>query len=200
MAPNPADDSNALLLQLAIPGSGAVTSTDDLPSAKFSPPPGIYRVNVLFSISLTLAILSSFLAVLGQQWLVYYRKHSGGGPVHQRREQLRRYLGARRWKLEVILDGVLPGLLQLGLVIFCISFILYLGTLNRSMCYITSVPIAFALAMVFLMAISAVWDRWSPFTSPLSQLLHQVMWTCVVSTALVAVFYSYSAAISFLRI
>ncbi|KIO27174.1 hypothetical protein M407DRAFT_73567, partial [Tulasnella calospora MUT 4182] len=103
MTPNPADDSNALLLQLVIPESGTIASASDLPSVKFSPSPGIYRVNILFSISLTFAILSSFLAVLGQQWLVHYQKRSGGGPVHQRREQLRRYLGAKRWKLEAIL-------------------------------------------------------------------------------------------------
>lgn len=200
MTPNPADDSNALLLQLVIPESGTIASASDLPSVKFSPSPGIYRVNILFSISLTFAILSSFLAVLGQQWLVHYQKRSGGGPVHQRREQLRRYLGAKRWKLEAILSGVLPGLLQMGLLIFCISFILYLDTLNRRMSYIVSVPIGLALAMVFLMAISAVWDRWSPFTGPLAQLLHQVLWSCVISVVLAGVFYSYSAVISFLSI
>ncbi|KAG9044822.1 hypothetical protein FS837_007481, partial [Tulasnella sp. UAMH 9824] len=200
MTPNPADDSNALLLQLVIPESGTITSAFDLPSVKFSPSPGIYRVNILFSISLTFAILSSFLAVLGQQWLVHYRKRSGGGPAHQRREQLRRYLGAKRWKLEAIVSGVLPGLLQMGLVIFCISFILYLETLNRPMSYIVSVPIGLALTMVFLMSISSVWDRWSPFTGPLSQLLHQVLWSCVISIVLAGVFYSYSAVISFLSI
>lgn len=200
MTPNPADDSNALLLQLVIPESGTITSAFDLPSVKFSPSPGIYRVNILFSISLTFAILSSFLAVLGQQWLVQYRKRSGGGPAHQRREQLRRYLGAKRWKLEAIVSGVLPGLLQMGLVIFCISFILYLDTLNRPMSYIVSVPIGLALAMVFLMSISSVWDRWSPFTGPLSQLLHQALWTCVISIVLAGVFYSYSSVILFLSV
>ncbi|KIO21808.1 hypothetical protein M407DRAFT_35317, partial [Tulasnella calospora MUT 4182] len=74
MSADPADDTNALLLQLVAGGNSTIRSVDDLPSATFTPSPGIFPVNVLFSLSLTLAIVSSFLAVLGQQWLVYYRK------------------------------------------------------------------------------------------------------------------------------
>ncbi|KIO17443.1 hypothetical protein M407DRAFT_36126, partial [Tulasnella calospora MUT 4182] len=74
MSADPADDTNALLLQLVTGGNSTIRSADDLPSATFVPSPGILPVNVLFSLSLTLAIISSFLTVLGQQWLVYYRK------------------------------------------------------------------------------------------------------------------------------
>ncbi|KIO21806.1 hypothetical protein M407DRAFT_79942, partial [Tulasnella calospora MUT 4182] len=68
MKADPADDTNALLLQLVIGGNSSIRSGDDLPSATFTPSPDIFPVNVLFSLSLTLAIISSFLAVLGQQW------------------------------------------------------------------------------------------------------------------------------------
>ncbi|KIO25997.1 hypothetical protein M407DRAFT_243880, partial [Tulasnella calospora MUT 4182] len=96
MTANPADDTNALLLQLVTGGNRNITSADDLPSASFSPASCIFPVNILFSLSLTLALLAAFLAVLGQQWLVYYQKRSGGGAEAQRWEQLRRYLGAKR--------------------------------------------------------------------------------------------------------
>ncbi|KAG8961042.1 hypothetical protein FRC05_006404 [Tulasnella sp. 425] len=112
MSADPADDTNALLLQFVTGGNGSIHSAEDLPSASFSPPSGIIPVNILFSLSLTLALLAAFLAVLGQQWLVYYRKRSGGGAEAQRWEQLRRYLGAKRWRLEAILDDILPSLLQ----------------------------------------------------------------------------------------
>ncbi|KIO24298.1 hypothetical protein M407DRAFT_26318 [Tulasnella calospora MUT 4182] len=111
-----------------------------------------FPVNILFSLSLTLALLASFLAVLGQQWLVCGRKRSSGGADAQRWEQLRRYLGAKRWRREAILDDILSSLLQLGLVIFCISFVLYLGTLSGPMCYTVAVPIGFALTCVLVMA------------------------------------------------
>ncbi|KAG8897171.1 hypothetical protein FRC00_004704 [Tulasnella sp. 408] len=103
---DPADDTNALLLQVALGVNGTITSAADLPSASFTPPSRIYLVNVFFSVSLMLALFSSLLAVLGQQWIVYYRKQGGGGPEDQRWERLRRYLGAKRWRLELILNDL----------------------------------------------------------------------------------------------
>ncbi|KAG8963401.1 hypothetical protein FRC05_004742 [Tulasnella sp. 425] len=153
MSADPADDTNALLLQLVTGGNSTIRSAEDLPSATFAPSPGIFPVNVLFSLSLTLALLSAFLAVLGQQWLVYYRKRSGGGAEHQRWEQLRRYLGAKRWRIEAILDDFLPGLLQLALLIFCIGFVAYLKTLSKTIYYVIMGPMMIAAAALLLMGI-----------------------------------------------
>ncbi|KAG9043723.1 hypothetical protein FS837_009203 [Tulasnella sp. UAMH 9824] len=90
MSADPADDTNAILLQLVIGGNSTIRSADHLPSATFTPGPGIVPINVLLSLSLTLAIIASFLAILGQQWLVYYRKRAGSGAEYQRWEQLQR--------------------------------------------------------------------------------------------------------------
>ncbi|KIO19985.1 hypothetical protein M407DRAFT_50292, partial [Tulasnella calospora MUT 4182] len=122
--------NNAILTQLVTGRNDTLPTTPTLPSAGFSPSRDIFTINALFSLSLAFAIISSFLAVLGRQWLVYYRKRSGGGPDRQRWEQLSRFLGAERWQLEPMLDDVLPSLLQLGLIIFCISLILYLRHLS----------------------------------------------------------------------
>ncbi|KAG8947795.1 hypothetical protein FRC04_010281 [Tulasnella sp. 424] len=171
MSADPADDTNALLLQLVKGGNATINSQADLPSATFSPPSAIYPVNVLFAVSLTCALMSSFLAVLGQQWLLYYRKRSGGGAEHQRNEQLRRQLGAQRWRLELVLDDILPSLLQVGLVIFCISFVLYLRTLSGSMSTVVAAVVGTALAITVGAAVCATWDRMCPYQSPLSHLL-----------------------------
>ncbi|KAG8967083.1 hypothetical protein FRC05_002297 [Tulasnella sp. 425] len=170
MSPDPTDDTNALLFQILLGGNSTIKSPADLPSATFSPTSNTFTINVLFSMSLTLALLGSFLAVLGQQWLVYYRKRSGGGAESQRWEQLRRYLGAKRWRLELVLDDVLPSVLQVGLVIFCVAFVLYLGTLSRSLCYAIAAPLCMAGAIIVMMAMCAAWDHWCPFKSPLSHL------------------------------
>ncbi|KAG9046678.1 hypothetical protein FS837_003880 [Tulasnella sp. UAMH 9824] len=175
MSADPADDTNALLFQIMRGANTTITSPADLPSASFSPPTGALPINILFSMSLTLALLASFLAVLGQQWLVYYRKRSGGGAERQRWEQLRRYLGAKRWKLELILDDVLPSVLQIGLVIFCIAFILYLGTLSRSLCYAIAAPLCAVAALILAMAILTAWDHWCPFKSPLTHLMQPIV-------------------------
>ncbi|KAG8937219.1 hypothetical protein FRC00_007043 [Tulasnella sp. 408] len=143
-----AEDTNALLFQIMLGGNSTIKTPADLPSASFTPAAGAYLINVLFSMSLTLAILGSFLAVLGQQWLVYYRKRGGGGAESQRWEQLRRYLGAKRWRLELVLDDVLPSVLQIGLVIFCVAFIIYLSTLSNSLCYTIAAPLCGAGAII----------------------------------------------------
>ncbi|KAG8947797.1 Phospholipase D1 [Tulasnella sp. 424] len=171
MSADPVDDTNALLLQLVKGGNATINSEADLPSASFSPPSAIYPVNVLFAVSLTCALMSSFLAALGQQWLVYYRKRSGGGAEHQRNEQLRRQLGAQRWRLELVLDDILPSLLQVGLVIFCISFVLYLRTLSGAMSTVVATLVGTALAIIVGVAVCATWDRVCPYQSPISHLL-----------------------------
>ncbi|KIO18413.1 hypothetical protein M407DRAFT_31917 [Tulasnella calospora MUT 4182] len=194
MSPDPTDDTNALLLKIALGGNSSISSAADLPSASFIPPPRIYPINVLFSVSLTLALLSSFLAVLGQQWIVYYRKRGGGGPEHQRWEQFRRYLGAKRWRLELVLDDVVPSLLQLGLVVFCIAFALYLGTLSQPLNRIIASLLLVAAATILAMSTCAAFDPWCPFKMPLSRIVRKVasataavvVWLgmCVVTMAL----------------
>ncbi|KAG9029875.1 hypothetical protein FS837_003451 [Tulasnella sp. UAMH 9824] len=174
LSANPADDANALLLQIALGGNGSITSAADLPSASFTPPSGIYRINVLFSVSLILALLSSFLATLGQQWIVYYRKRGGGGPEQQRWEQLLRYLGAQRWQFELVLDDLVPSLLQLGLVIFCIAFALYIGTLNQSLNHIITRLLCVAAGILLAVSICAAFAPWCPFKMPLSRIVRYV--------------------------
>ncbi|KAG8926187.1 hypothetical protein FRC01_009231 [Tulasnella sp. 417] len=60
MSADPADDTNALLLQLVVQGERNITSAEDLPSASFSPASGMFSINILFSLSLTLALWPHF--------------------------------------------------------------------------------------------------------------------------------------------
>ncbi|KAG8943560.1 hypothetical protein FRC04_002785 [Tulasnella sp. 424] len=157
LSADPADDTNALLaqnnailMQLVMGRNESVLVDSPLPSTAFAPSHDIFIINALFALSLTFAIISSFLAVLGRQWLVYYRKRGGGGPDRQRWEQLKRFLGAERWRLEAILDDVLPSLLQVGLIIFCISLILYLRHLSPAISLIVAIPLYSAVALAAL--------------------------------------------------
>ncbi|KAG8945304.1 hypothetical protein FRC04_001081 [Tulasnella sp. 424] len=178
MSPDPADDTNALLrennailFQLVLGRNDSLPSANALPSETFSPAGKVLTVNVLFSVSLTLALLSSFMAVLGRQWLVYYRKRSGGGPDRQRWEQLKRFLGAERWGLEWALDDFLPSILQIGLIIFCISLTIYLSTLHHTLSNVVGTFMCAGLAIFIITALLATWDKFCPFQSPLSHLI-----------------------------
>lgn len=180
LSPDPSDDTNALLaqnnailMQLML-GRNETVSGNPTSSTSFSPSRDIFVINALFALSLTFAIISSFLAVLGRQWLVYYRKRSGGGPDRQRWEQLKRFLGAQRWRLELILDDVLPSLLQTGLVLFCASLVIYLHRLSPAISIIVGIPMCIGLATLVGSAMCTLWDRFCPFHSPLSHLLYWV--------------------------
>ncbi|KIO31798.1 hypothetical protein M407DRAFT_19308 [Tulasnella calospora MUT 4182] len=186
LSADPADDTNALLAQNNALLMQLVKQRNDtlpdfhLPSERFSPAHDILTINALFSVSLAFAIISSFLAVLGRQWLVCYRKRGGGGPDRQRWEQLKRFLGAKRWRLQPILDDVLPSLLQIGLIIFCASLILYLRHLHPATSLIFKIPMYVGLAFFVGFGLCTTLDRLCPFQSPLSHLLrwavHSLVW------------------------
>ncbi|KAG8960647.1 hypothetical protein FRC05_006705 [Tulasnella sp. 425] len=180
MSADPNDDtnalllqSNAILLQIALGRNMSIENPAPLPSAGFSPAKDLWVVNALFAVSLSFALISSFLAVLGRQWLVYYRKRGGGGADRQRWEQLRRFLGAERWHLELVLDDILPTLLQIGLILFCVALVLYLSTLDQTLSWIVGAVLTTALAILVLTAMFTTWDRFCPFHSPLS---HFISW------------------------
>ncbi|KAG8910490.1 hypothetical protein FRC01_006304 [Tulasnella sp. 417] len=180
LSPDPADDistllaqNNEILMQLVLGRNDSTPGISSLPSNDFSPSRDILAVNVLFSLSLSFALISSFLAVLGRQWLIHYRKRSGGGPSHQRWEQLKRFLGAERWHLQLILDDILPSLLLFGLIIFCISLLIYLNGLNPTVSKVVGPVLAVGLAFFIGSALCTIWDKFCPFNSPLS---HFILW------------------------
>ncbi|KAG8965324.1 hypothetical protein FRC00_005352 [Tulasnella sp. 408] len=178
LSADPLDDTNALLLQnnalllhLALGRNVTPPMNIVLPSSTFAASSNILAINTLFSISLAFALISSFLAVFGRQWLVYYRKRNGGGPDRERWEQLKRYIGAERWYLQPILDDILPSLLQVGLVIFSISLIIYLHTLHPTVSKIVGIPLYVSLILGFLGAICPLWDKSCPFQSSFSRFM-----------------------------
>lgn len=170
MSADSSDDTNALLLQL-IQGSGNSGSTPRLPSADFTPPSDILVVNILFSLSLTCAIAASFFAVLGRQWLMYYRQRSGEGTDKQRFEQLLRSQAAERWGLVPILDIVLPTLLQSALVVFSVGLILYLHSLGAALAYAPLGLLSAASGGLVLSVGFCLWDPFCPFKTPASQVV-----------------------------
>ncbi|KAG9032943.1 hypothetical protein FS837_002584 [Tulasnella sp. UAMH 9824] len=167
--------TNSILVQIALGRNGSIPSYVDLPSTSYTPSSEIVTINVLFCLSLTFAVISSFLAMLGRQWLFYYRKQGGGGPDRERWEQLQRFLGARRWRLELILDDVLPSLLQMGLIIFCFAFVTFLRTLSHRVSTIVSIPLLLALTFFMGTALCVTWDKFCPFQSPLSHFFEGVL-------------------------
>ncbi|KAG8971585.1 hypothetical protein FRC05_010931 [Tulasnella sp. 425] len=170
MQPDPLDDISSLLQQI-IQGFKSVTQ---LPSITFTPSLRALIINGLFGLSLASALFASFFAVLGKQWLMFYRNRSGGGVDQQRWEQLRRSLGAERWGLVVALEVALPVFIQTALVIFTLAFVLFLRTMSEPLSNFVLVPLLVTIFLSFLTVGFSLWDYSCPFRTPLSEIVFRI--------------------------
>ncbi|KAG8938801.1 hypothetical protein FRC04_007521 [Tulasnella sp. 424] len=178
LSANPADDTNALLrennailLQLAMNRNDSFPVSNALPSETFSASSRILTVNILFSISLMVAVMTSLFAVVGLQCLAAYRDHRGSGTDDHRWERLNRHLGARRWLLEWILGDLIPTILQIGLTLFVISLTIYLSTVHPILMKTLGTLLGIAIGSLVFTAMFALWDPFCPIQTPLSRLI-----------------------------
>lgn len=138
-------------------------------------PPNAVRINQLFSISLTCSILAAFGALFGQQWLVYYKKRSGGGIETERWERERKLLGAWRWRLQPIVEMIFPGILQIAVFIFGIGLIDFLGILNWDVAFPNLILACIGVSCYLISSILALWDPYCPFQTSFPKLLVSVL-------------------------
>ncbi|KAG8912753.1 hypothetical protein FRC01_004921 [Tulasnella sp. 417] len=170
MSPDPTGATQDLIRELIrISSNSTLTQSTDLQPEPFSPTSDAILVNQLFTGSLTCSLVAAFFAVLGKQWIAYYKKRGGGGVEKQRWEQLKRSLAAERWHLLGVLDTVVPVLLQIALLIFAIGLIVYLRTLSTEVAYVTVALVAVTVAAFFFTVCISLWDPYCPFQTPASR-------------------------------
>ncbi|KAG8913447.1 hypothetical protein FRC01_004545 [Tulasnella sp. 417] len=165
LEPDPVDDISDLLQQFM----EGLKSPTSLPSMTFAPSHITMVINTLFALSLASALFASFFAVLGKQWLMFYCHRDGGGVDRQRWDQLRRSLGAERWGLVPILEVVLPILIQIALIIFAGGFVIFLGTMNKTLARWVLVPLLIAGFFFVVTVALSLWDASCPFRNPISE-------------------------------
>ncbi|KAG1858525.1 hypothetical protein F4604DRAFT_1183773 [Suillus subluteus] len=78
LSPDPDDTTHALLSQLVQIGLGNFTAagpTPATPASNWSPSTANIRIQLIAYASLSMSLLAAFGAVLGKQWLGYYKSH-----------------------------------------------------------------------------------------------------------------------------
>jgi len=143
---------------------------------EFTASPNTVVVNLLFFLSLALVLTDAFLAMLVKSWLQEFdrgwRKYTVADLRAQERE--RRLQGLERWKLAELVT-LLPILIQLSLVIFCIGLIVLLFPLHLISAILSSVAlVAGFVSYMFTISVSVL-DVYAPFSSPVSRGLVNVM-------------------------
>jgi len=143
---------------------------------EFTASPNTVVVNLMFFLSLALVLIDAFLAMLVKSWLQEFergwRKHTVADLRAQERE--RRLQGLERWRLAELVT-LLPILIQLSLVIFCIGLIVLLFPLHLLSAILSSVAlVAGFVSYMFTISVSVL-DVYAPFSSPVSRGLVNVM-------------------------
>lgn len=184
MGPNSATTTDALLTQiitLMVMNSQGTPITDNYP---LPVPPAYSNGQVWFQTmayaSLSFSLLAAFGAVLGKQWLRFYRlKRFGCGSLEERgRSRQQKFDSLEAWHLDAVLQ-TFPVLLEISLLLFGISLSSYVWTQQRT---ITAVIIA-ATVLGFLFhwctLLASLLSPDCPFQTPATLILRMTgafMW------------------------
>ncbi|KAG2151279.1 uncharacterized protein EDB93DRAFT_310138, partial [Suillus bovinus] len=125
LSPDPSDTTNALLKQLVQIGLGNLTAADSTPAdppSPWSPSAAAVRIQMIAYASLSMSLLAAFGAVLGKQWLGYYRSHKyGRGSLEdQGRRRQEKFDGLVTWHFDAVVQ-FFTVLLQISLLLFEIA-------------------------------------------------------------------------------
>lgn len=140
-------------------------------------------INILWFLSLTLALMASLFAILAQQWI----RHYGDMPLatgHQRAYMRQdRYDALDQWFIPQIIMG-LAVLLQAALFLFFSGLIVLLWTVNPTVAITNTSVVAVFLAVFLVTAIIPTFRTDCPYKSPLAWAFN-TLWCSAVSALVV---------------
>lgn len=170
------DTTNTLLFliaqQLTNSSAAQVLNPEPLGSI-FFPSSSDVRINILYFLSLTLALSVSSVSILGKQWIREYQKDTPGSSCDAIRVRQARFDAFNAWKVPHIL-ATLPVILLCALLLFFAGLLEQLWHVNNhSTAGVVSVVITLTFVMVVLTTIiPAHWShkkfekKFTPFRSP----------------------------------
>lgn len=169
LSPDPNDMTHALLLALLNTTSG-LPATAPLPQWT-GPSRSVVWVQSLLYASLACSLFAALGAVLGKQWLSYYRSIGEHGTLETRgKERHRKLLGVEAWRLRTILS-FLPILLQASLILFGIALCAFMWTRQRTVAIVLMALGSCGAICYFYTILTSIWFPDSPFRTPLSDIL-----------------------------
>ena len=138
----------------------------------FQIPSNAAAVNMLFFLSLTFVLVDAFLAMLVKGWLQEFdrgwRKYTVAHLRAQERE--RRLQELERWKLYELV-ALLPILIQVSLLLFCIGLLVRIFPLHLPSAIVCSFTLVFVTGFYGFTTYVSIVNNYVPFSSPVSRLL-----------------------------
>ncbi|KAK6977691.1 hypothetical protein R3P38DRAFT_3377284 [Favolaschia claudopus] len=152
------------------------------PEFESSPHPLTVIAQSLLYISLGSTLLVALLAVLGKQWLMYYRAAGERGTIEARGlERQRKLDGLKKWNFELIMQAF-PLLLQFALFLFAAALSVYLWKIHQVLAGIVLGLTAAGTTAYLALLASTVFFKDSPFQTPLAPFLGTML-SFILSTA-----------------
>ncbi|KAF5333815.1 hypothetical protein D9758_015258 [Tetrapyrgos nigripes] len=167
LQPDPAQDTVFLLSKISQQLSNSTVPPSEPPS--FETPASAIICNVLWFLSLALALTCSLLAIFVQQWTrdFIHKANLRPSPIRQARVFAYIYFGLRDFGMHSFVD-IIPFLLHLSLFLFFGGLVAFLSPVNRIITYIMiGVLGVFLLIYTALTVIPLVWLN-APYRTPLS--------------------------------
>lgn len=129
-------------------------------------------INILWFLSLILSLAAALFGMIVKQWLREYSMWETEPPQDAIWLRQIRYKAFLEWKVPLIV-ALLPGLLEVALVLFLVGIIAMLWTLNSMLALIISVVSALLAMVAFSVIVIPAFFAHCPYRSPAG-------WACVV--------------------
>jgi len=174
MQPNPVDTTNALLVQLTnitLINSSSTQSPILYPSIDPYYSSKIWTQALAYT-SLVFSLFTAFGAVMGKQWLSYYKTNRyGDGPLEDRcKQRHRKFQMLETWHFEHVLQSFTI-LIQISLLLFAMSLAAAMWKQQRAISILLIAMTAFGALCHFLTILAAVMSPDCIFQTTSSQII-----------------------------
>ncbi|KAF5345923.1 hypothetical protein D9758_011393 [Tetrapyrgos nigripes] len=175
---DPADLTTSLLttmISLQLASSNGTTPTVGLPDTSFKPMTSSLICNMLWFLSLALALTCSLLATFVQQWTrdFLHKTTMRPSPVVQARVLAFSYFGLRRFGMHTFVD-VIPILLHISLFLFFAGLVAFLLPVNLPLTILMAC-VLFIFVLVYLaLTLYPLFSLDTPYRTPLSDFFWRI--------------------------
>ncbi|KAG2046850.1 hypothetical protein BDR06DRAFT_1034345, partial [Suillus hirtellus] len=178
LSPDPSDTTNALLKQLVQIGLGNLAQagpTPKEPASTWSPSESTLRIQMVVYASLSMSLLAAFGAVLGKQWLGYYKSHRYGRGSQEERGKRRqeKFDGLVTWYFYAVVQSF-PVLLQISLLLFGIALGANMWYEHPSIAWVLISTTVFGFLFYSLTVMACLISPACPFQTPMSTVLRMM--------------------------
>ncbi|KAG2341018.1 hypothetical protein BDR05DRAFT_888993 [Suillus weaverae] len=178
LSPNPSDTTNALLKQIVQIGLGNFAdagSTPAEPASTWSPAAPTLKIQMIAYASLSISLLAAFGAVLGKQWLGYYKSNRYGRGSQEQRGKRRQvqFDGLVTWYFDAVVQSF-PVLLQISLLLFGIALGAKMWYEQPSIAWVIIATTVFGFLFYCLTVMACLISPACPFQTPISTTLRML--------------------------